>query len=132
MFENESLLWILGTVSVVTFVGTLIAVPVLVARIPTDYFSTPRRHATAWDERHPFLRVTGLVAKNVLGALLIVAGIGMLVLPGQGILTILMGIVLTDFPGKYRLERWLIRRRAVRRAVNWIRRKAGQAAIEAP
>jgi hypothetical protein len=46
----------------------------------------------------------------------------MLLLPGQGVLTILIGIVLLDFPGKYRLERWAVRHRPVYRSINWLRR----------
>jgi len=54
------------------------------------------------------------------------AGIAMLVLPGQGILAILGGIELMDFPGKYRLERWIVSRPAVLRSVNWLRRRMGR------
>ena len=64
--------------------------------------------------------------------ILIIAGIVMLVLPGQGILSILVGIGLTDFPGKYRLERWLARQPAVFNTMNWIRRKRGVADLESP
>ena len=53
------------------------------------------------------------------------AGMAMLVLPGQGLLTLLMGFLLLDFPGKYRLEKWLFLRRRVREGVNWLRKRAG-------
>jgi len=58
-----------------------------------------------------------------------VAGIIMLVLPGQGIFTILIGIMLLNFPGKYRLERWIVARRPVLRSINWLRRRAGRAPL---
>jgi hypothetical protein len=48
----------------------------------------------------------------------------MFVLPGQGILTMLIGISLTDFPGKFHVERWFIEKPAVFKALNWIRRRA--------
>jgi len=67
-----------------------------------------------------------LIGKNVLGYAFIVAGIIMLVLPGQGMLTILIGITLVNFPGRYRLERWFVSRRPVLRSINWLRRRAGQ------
>jgi len=38
---NDTVLWWLGGISLVTFVGTLIAVPIVVIRIPSDYFSHP-------------------------------------------------------------------------------------------
>jgi hypothetical protein len=48
------------------------------------------------------------------------------VLPGQGILTILAGIALIDFPGRHRLVRWIVARETVMSALNWVRRRAKQ------
>ena len=45
--------------------------------------------------------------------------------PGQGLLTLLVGLLLMNFPGKYRLERWLVGRRGVLTALNWLRRRGG-------
>jgi hypothetical protein len=64
--------------------------------------------------------------KNLMGYVLIAAGIAMLVLPGQGMVTMLLGIILVDLPGKYRLERWLVARGPVFRSINWLRRRAGR------
>jgi len=50
----------------------------------------------------------------------------MLVLPGQGLLTILFGIALLDFPGKYRLERRIVSYPKVLNSINWIRKKANK------
>jgi hypothetical protein len=72
------------------------------------------------------------VLRNLLGGALVVAGIAMLVLPGQGILTILIGLLLMDFPGKRRGEIYLLRKRTVARAVNWIRSRAKQPPLELP
>jgi hypothetical protein len=66
-----------------------------------------------------------LIGRNLLGYVFIVAGILMLVTPGQGMLTILIGLTLVNFPRKYRLERWIVSRRPVLRSVNWLRRRAG-------
>jgi hypothetical protein len=46
--------------------------------------------------------------------------------PGQGLLTILIGVMLLDFPGKRRLERWLLRRRGVLAAINKVRARYGR------
>ena len=54
------------------------------------------------------------------------AGIIMLALPGQGILTILVGLMLVDFPGKYGAERWVVGQRSVLKGINWIRTKSGK------
>lgn len=66
-----------------------------------------------------------LTAKNLLGYALVMAGIAMLVLPGQGMLTILVGILFLDFPGKYWFERWVVARSPVLQSINWLRRRAG-------
>ncbi len=123
---HETILWWLAAASVVTFLGTLVLVPVVIVRIPSDYFAPGKRRGTRWTERHPVVRATWLIAKNVLGCFFIVVGVAMLVLPGQGLLTILIGMVLIDFPGKYRLERWIVGRGPVLRSVNWLRRRAGK------
>src|SRR5512140_3272825 len=85
---NEALLGWLAAASVATFVGSLIAVPWLVVRIPADYFARGRRRPLPWADRHPLVRALLHVGKNVIGGLFVIAGIAMLVLPGQGILTI--------------------------------------------
>jgi hypothetical protein len=56
----------------------------------------------------------------------------MLVLPGQGLLTILMGLALTNFPGKYTLERRLVRLPSVAGGLNRIRALAGKPELEIP
>ena len=118
-------MWI-AAVSLFAFLATLIAIPWLVVRIPADYFAHGRRPRQEGPRRHPVVRVAFLIGKNLLGYLLILAGIAMLVLPGQGVLTILLGIILADVPGKYRLERWAVSRPAVLGAINGLRRRAGR------
>lgn len=124
--KNETALWTLGIVSLVTFFASLLIIPWLVVRIPVDYFAREERRPVPWAGRHPVIRGVLLTAKNTLGAVFIVLGIVMLVLPGQGLLTILIGIIFLNFPGKYRLERGLARLRPVRRSVDWLRRRAGR------
>lgn len=124
---NETSVWILAVFSVVSFVGSLMLIPLLVVRIPEDYFAETRRHRwEPWAHEHPVIRWSVLIAKNLLGYLFIVLGIAMLVLPGQGILTILIGIMFINFPGKYRLERWVVMREPVLRTINRLRQRAGR------
>ena len=112
----------LTVASVVGFIGSLIAIPLILVRLPPDYFDT--RVPRHWmKDHHPVLRVIGLVAKNVIGAVFLLAGFAMLFLPGQGILTILIGVSLMDFPGKPRLEAKLIGQRTVLNAINAMRKK---------
>ncbi len=129
IINNETVLWWLAAASVVTFVATVVLVPLLIARIPADYFAHGKRHHMPWAEHHAAVRAFLLIAKNVLGCVFIAVGVVLLLLPGQGLLTILVGILLLDFPGKYKLERWLITRRPVLRSVDWLRRRAGKSAL---
>jgi hypothetical protein len=122
--------WMLGLLFVVTFFGTLLFVPWVVVRLPADYFQYRKRHPVPWGTYHPVLRALFLVGKNLLGLLLVLTGLAMLVLPGQGLLTMLIGIMLLDFPGKFRCERWLVRRKPVLRAVNWLRIKRHRAPFD--
>ena len=129
---HETLWWWLGSLSLLTFVGSLAALPVLVALLPADYFRRARRHVGTARNRHPALRIIVIAVKNTLGLVLLIAGIAMLVLPGQGLLTILVGLVLLDFPGKFALERRIVRRPRVLRALNWLRAKARKPPLQPP
>ena len=93
----------LTVASAIGFVGSLIAIPMILVRLPADYFDT--RTPRHWmKDHHPALRLSGLIAKNLVGIVFLVAGFAMLFLPGQGLLTMLIGISLMDFPGKRQLE----------------------------
>lgn len=123
-------LWVgLGVLSAVMFVGTLVAIPWVVARLPVDHF-VGSRGLTEPEFRHPALAFARRLARNTLGVVLVLAGIAMLVLPGQGILTILLGVALVDFPGKRRFEQRLLRQRHVRKSLQWLRKRAGRDPLE--
>lgn len=123
---NEDLVWWAFSISVLTFFGTLILAPILIVRVPYDYFTHERREAMVLSRRHPLIRLLVFIIRNTLGLVLLVAGLLMLVLPGQGLLTIIAAIVIADFPGKYRLERWIVSHRSLRRSINWLRQRAGR------
>jgi archaellum biogenesis protein FlaJ (TadC family) len=121
---NANVLWILAVFSLITFFVSLAVVPFLLIRIPSDYFSHKKRQRPLVKNNNPFVRGVFIVGKNVVGYMLIVLGITMLFMPGQGLLTVLLGIILIDFPGKYRFERWLVLRKHVLRSINWLRIRA--------
>jgi archaellum biogenesis protein FlaJ (TadC family) len=110
--------------SVVTFVGSILIVTVVLIKLPANYFhsSHEREFLT---ERHKALRVVAIILKNVVGVLLVALGVVMSLpgVPGQGILTILLGIMLLDFPGKRDLETRIVSRPRVLRAVNNLRER---------
>lgn len=128
MFEfihnHETIIWWLAVSSIITFAATLIVVPLFVVRIPQDYFSHRERHRLIYSDRHPLLLGALVIGRNLFGYLFILAGIVMLVLPGQGILSIVIGLMLLNFPGKYKLERWLVTRPRALRTINWLRQRS--------
>lgn len=126
---HETVLLWLTVASIITFMGTLIAVPLLVVRIPSNYFAHGKHHWIPLTDRHSLVGGVLLIGKNVVGYVFIVVGIAMLVIPGPGVLTILIGIMLLNLPGKYRLERWIVARRPVIRSINWLRRRAGSSPL---
>ena len=113
--------------SVLTFVGSIAAVTFVLVRLPANYFH-PSHGREFLAERHPVLRAAGVVAKNLAGVVLVVAGVIMSLpgVPGQGILTILLGVMLLDFPGKRDLETRIVRRPRVFGAINSLRAKFGR------
>jgi hypothetical protein len=130
--DLETLFWWATALSLLALLATVIGVPWVVARLPRDYFSRPARAVWRVSAREPVLALVLGTVKNVLGAVLVLLGLVMLVTPGQGLLTLLIGLLLMNFPGKYRLERWLVCRPGVLRALNWLRRRRGEPPFEAP
>lgn len=130
---HESALWWIGTLSMATLVGTLIVIPILVIHIPSYYFRRERQNPDShYHGKYSLIRLIGLVLKNLLGIIFVLAGFAMLLLPGQGFITILIGVMLLNLPGKFALERRIVQQPTVLRAINWIRSKANQPALEVP
>jgi hypothetical protein len=133
MFDwlNGHKAWLVGlaVVSAITLAASALLIPWFVARLPADYFAR-ESHPTPWADRHPIARIALLVLKNVVGLVLVVLGILMLVLPGQGILTIIAGTMLVDFPGRHAFVQWIVRRPPVMKALNWVRRRAKRPEFE--
>ncbi|MCB9674232.1 MAG: hypothetical protein H6737_03895 [Alphaproteobacteria bacterium] len=100
---------------VTTFVAALFGLPVVLARIPADYFVAEQ----------PPIATSTRVLRNAVGWPLLVLGLILIPLPGQGLLTVLAGLVLADVPGKRALALFLLRRGPVRRAVDAMRGRRG-------
>ena len=114
----------------ITFTASLAIVSFIMVKIPADYFK-PDNPRTIVPNHHRAIRSLVILARNVLGALLVLLGIVMSLpgVPGQGLLTILMGIMLLDFPGKRRLEHNLVSKPRVLDAINKLRHKFGRPAL---
>src|SRR5918995_1402104 len=93
----------------VSLVVSALIVGIVIVKIPTNYFSSHYQHDflpnSSW-----LTRWGAVIAKNVVGVILILLGIVMLVGPGQGILTILIGLIMLDIPGKRPLEARIIKK----------------------
>ena len=121
----------LALVSAAMLALGVVAVPWIILRLPTNALVRPNP-LDKLGRLHPVLRVTLLVARNVVALPLFILGVVMLVTPGQGILTIVLALVLAEFPGKFRLERRLLRAKPIIDALNWIRRKGHRDEFKAP
>ena len=128
---QQPLLWASG-LSLLAAVATMVGVPWVVVRLPANYFVRSKRVTWRSSAEEPLLALCFGLLKNVLGLLLIILGLIMLVTPGQGILTMLIGLLLMNFPGKYRLECWLVLRPGVLQGLNWLRRRQGREPFAAP
>ena len=123
---------VLAGVAAVTWVLTLLLVPWFIARLPADYFISEKRRPVYADSLHPLIGWSLAALKNGMGAVLITFGLIMLFTPGQGLATVLVGIMLLNFPGKYKLERSLAQRPAILRSLNWLRARLSKPLLEAP
>ena len=101
----------------------------MIVRLPVDYFVRDRQQESKGRSR--VTRWLTFLLRNILGLALIAIGILLSLpgVPGQGLLTILMGIMISDFPGKQRLERRIIGRPTVLHAINRLRERFGKAPL---
>jgi len=113
-----------AVVFVVTFAASLGVISFILVKLPPTYFQESHSRAF-WVDRHPYVRWAGLIGKNALGIVLVLLGILMSLpgVPGQGVLTILLGIMLLDLPGKRRLESRILRQPKVLEKINRWRHK---------
>ena len=117
--DHALLVGAVGTVSVLLLGVTVLLSPWLVARLPADYFSSPRAPLASRGLR----RLALLALRNVAGLAFAAIGLVMLVTPGPGLVGILLGLSLCEFPGKHALLVRLASRPDVFRSLNWLRRR---------
>lgn len=117
--EYEKILIIIGIVSAIVLVVSLLTMPWLLGKIPVNYFSDNNQ---CLNKCNFFITMI----KNFIGLILLLTGIVMLITPGQGIISILLGLFLMQFPGKRQLELMLINNNITFQTINWLRSKAGK------
>ena len=129
---NSDLLFLLGSLSIFILIISVFMMVLIISFLPEDYFKSENRNliSSVQNSRYPLLKLLVLITKNFFGVLLLLSGILMLVLPGQGILTIITGLVFMDYPGKYKFERKLLRQKGVINSINWIRSRLGKPSLK--
>ena len=129
---NSDLLFLLGSLSIFILIISIFMMVLIISFLPEDYFKSENRNliSSVQNSRYPLLKLLVLITKNFFGVLLLLSGILMLVLPGQGILTIITGLVFIDYPGKYKFERKLLRQKGVINSINWIRSRLSKPSLK--
>ncbi len=115
--------WWMAAGSILVFLSSMLLIPWLIVRLPEDFFQSSDRAIPYLTTGHPVWRFVITVVKNLAGAAFIMAGLIMLFIPGQGILTMVVGFMLTSFPGKQRIVYWFASRNAIFRSLNALRRR---------
>ena len=114
----------LGIVSSVIFLVSLLSIGRLVSLIPSDYFIN--RKESKFKLNYPVAWIVSTIIKNIFGYILILGGILMLILPGQGLLTIFIGLMLSNYPGKYSIEKKIVATPKILKSINWLRKKSDE------
>jgi len=119
--QNTSILATLAAFSFVLLTTSLLATPWVLARLPANYFSRP-----PVVKPRSARRICTSVVKTILGSIMVLTGIAMMFTPGPGLVCLIMGLTLCEFPGKHRLVKRVIRRPSVFSTLNWLRKKASK------
>jgi uncharacterized membrane protein YbaN (DUF454 family) len=112
---------------IASFLINLGIVSVILVKLPADHFMKNRK-TKFWSGSNPALNAAKVIGKNILGVFLVVLGIVLSLpgVPGQGLLTILLGIMLLDFPGRERLEQKLLSKPSIVNTINRLRGRFGK------
>ena len=130
----SSLTWHNVLIGVLVFLGTFLLnlgiVSVILVKLPADHFKSDKSKRVSGS--NATIRVLKVIGKNVAGVLLIILGIVLSIpgVPGQGLLTILLGVMLVDFPGREKLEHKLLSKPGIINTINRLRGRFGKPALE--
>ena len=140
MFEQlsefaSSITWRSVLIGASIFVGSFLAnlaiVSIILVKLPADHFSKNRK-TKFWSGPRPWLHAAKVIGKNIGGVLLVALGVVLSLpgVPGQGLLTILLGVMLLDFPGRDRLEQKLLSKPSIVNTINRLRGRFGKPPLE--
>ncbi len=125
---NAQLLNFILIGSVISLLASFFLIPLVIAKIPADYFSD--EHRKPYAPKNLLLYILYKILKNVFGLLLVLLGFVLLFTPGQGLICILVASVMMDYPGKFRFQRYLVSKKPLLKSLNWVRKIAGAGPLE--
>lgn len=117
-------------ISIATLIMTFILLPIMITRLPQNYFLEDDRPRPL--SRFVLVHWVLMALKNLLGFAFVLLGVMLLFLPGQGLLTLVIGLTIMNYPGKFAIERWLAMRPRVLPALNWLRSRYGKPPLRDP
>ena len=120
-----------ASIFLASFLVNLGIVSAILVKLPADHFSK-RRKTKFWDGPRPAIHAAKVIGKNIAGVLLVALGIVLSLpgVPGQGLLTVLLGIMLLDFPGRHRLEQKLLSKPSIVNTINRLRGRFDKPPLE--
>lgn len=118
-----------GVMVAATVLATVFGFATLVM-LPASHFVTGEPVI----RRHPLLRGLLAVLRNLVGGVVLLMGLVMIVplVPGPGLVFLLLGLSLVTFPGKRSLELKLLRLPSVNGFITRLRARFGRAPFELP
>ncbi len=123
---HKSILVYSGLFSFVMILLAAVSVPFIINLLSPDYFIREKRRSNLETlTEYAFFSIS-IILKNIIGIFLFISGFLMLFIPGQGLLTIFISMLFIDFPGKWKLQKRIVRKKKIHRLLNWIRRKGGR------
>lgn len=127
ILENRDLIIVLTIVTAITLVTSIVIIPYIILNLTPDYFLYKRQPMLKY--KHRVIRYFVLIIKNLFGYILFILGVIMLFIPGQGLLSIALGMLLINFPGKKKVEKKMFSNKKVNKIINIIRKKFGKEEI---
>ncbi|QEN03869.1 hypothetical protein EW093_03850 [Thiospirochaeta perfilievii] len=124
---HRELILIFTIFSAITFLVSLIIIPFVIINLSPDYFKGANKPLYRY--KNLFIRYFVLILKNIVGYIFIILGVIMLFIPGQGLLSITLGLLFINFPGKKSLEYKFFSNKKISKVINSIRKKAGREEI---
>ncbi len=122
---DSSLIAIIIAVAVAIGLATLLATPWLLARLPADYFSRDPKALAKRSLLEGIRHIWLSMLRNLMGLFCFLFGVILILTPGPGLVFMVLGLAIGDFPGKHRLLQWMVSMPFVLNALNWIRHKSG-------